>query len=307
MHSLKFAYKGESRSWSFFLYPQSIFSLFDSDIVLLEGTTNLINNSYLIIAARVLGKKIIWWDAGYSPQERTKRRKVIDCVVSAFICMTHKQISYSTKAQRYMEQYMGAKHCVTILNTISTAYFKAAKQEIIASIGTHQLDEYNIKLLCVGSVEERKKILELIILIKKLNQVGEVFSLTVIGDGNYLETCKKYVCENGLKYINFTGSIVNKEKLKTYYFSSDLLVMPGDGGLAIAQSLLFGLPAVCVVSDGTEEDYIDNKSYILEDFDELEEFLLSFTNNYDRKSVLNAMERLQDTHFISSMVKLLTE
>ena len=37
--------------------------------------------------------------------------------------------------------------------------------------------------------------------------------------------------------------------MKRFYFNSDLFVLPGDGGLGCLQSLLYGLPAVCVSAD----------------------------------------------------------
>ena len=48
LRAIRFPYKGESRSWSFFIYPQSVFHVLNADVILLEGTTNLINNMYLV-------------------------------------------------------------------------------------------------------------------------------------------------------------------------------------------------------------------------------------------------------------------
>ncbi len=306
LRSIKLPYRGESRGWSFYLYPQSILHLFKTDIVLLEGTTNLANNIYLVPLARLLRKKIIWWDAGYSPSIRTARRKKIDTFVSKLIHLTHKQIAYSSSAETYMKKYMGARSCSTTLNTISTTYFEKIKGAIKQSIQQHTLDATNIKLLYVGAVEKRKKIIEIIALVNKLNNSSRQFHLTIIGDGDFLERSKAFVKKQNINNIIFTGRIYDKEELKPYYFSSDLFVMPGDGGLALAQALLFGLPVVCVAADGTERDYIDDKSYILNSFDELEDFLLNFTDNYNRKSTLDSMACLQDQHFITSLVNTLT-
>ncbi len=305
LSSIKLSYSGESRSCSFFIYPQSVFKLKEMDILLLEGTTNLINNIYLILIAQLLRKKVVWWDAGYSPPVRSLRRKNIDRFVSMFIRLTDKQIAYSSTAQKYMQKYMGANNCSLVLNTISTTYFSQIKQEVIDSIQAHQFDVKKIKLLYVGAIEKRKKVLELIALVNDLNNTTQEYSLTIIGDGDYLETCKGFVESNKIDKVKFAGRIYNKEDLKPYYFNSDLFVMPGDGGLAIAQSLLFGLPCVCTAADGTELDYIDDKQYILNSFSELEFFLKNFSKKYNRSSVLDAIERLQDKYFILSMVKAL--
>ncbi len=307
LKSLKLSYRGESRSWCFFIYPQSMLRVFGADVLLLEGTTNLINNMYLICLARLLRKKIIWWDAGYSPMVRSARRKKIDKLVSIFVALTHQQIAYSSKAKRYMEEYMSAHNCSVILNTISTKYFHEIRDEVCNSVEAYQIDASNIKLLYVGAIEKRKKVLELIELVKVLNSDIRRYSLTIIGDGDYLSTCKKFVYDNDINTVSFTGRITDNEALKPYYFSSDILVMPGDGGLAIAQALLFGLPCVCTASDGTEHDYIDNERYVLNSFDELESFLVGFMEWYDRKTVSTAIDRLQDTVFVTSLVDVLSK
>ena len=306
LRAIKFPYKGESRSWSFFIYPQSVFHVLNADVILLEGTTNLINNMYLVPFSKLMGKKIIWWDAGYSPAERTTRRVKIDKIVSKFMCMTDNQIAYCSSAKVYMEKYMRAENCSVVLNTISTTYFKEIKQEIIESVKKHQLDHKFIKLLYVGAIEKRKKVLELTSILNELGDVKRKFHLTVVGDGDHLEACKLHIKKNDISNVVFASRIYDKEELKDYYFSADLFVMPGDGGLAIAQSLLFGLPAVCVAADGTERDYIDNGDYILDSLGELASFLKVFTSDYSRESVLASMDRLKDRDFISSMAHVLS-
>ncbi len=305
LKSIQIQYKGESRGCSFFLYPQSIINLISCNIVLLEGTTNLINNIYLVPLAKMMKKKVVWWGSGYSPKKRTSRRKVIDFFSSIFISMTDHQIAYSSMAKNYMEVHMGARNCSLVLNTISTTYFESIRSKVIASISDHKFDASCVRLLYVGAVEKRKRVSDLILLVDKLNGNAIKYKLTIIGDGDYIESCKEIVKKTYADNIEFAGRIYDKEKLKDYYFNADLFVMPGDGGLAIAQSLLFGLPAVCVAADGTEHDYIDDKSYILNGFDELEFFLRTFSNTYNRQSVLPAIDKLSDSKFIRSLTKSL--
>ena len=207
-----------------------------------------------------------------------------------------------------MIEHISAQNCSTVLNTIFTTYLENAREEIINSIGKHELDKSNIKLLYVGAVEERKKILELIELLQKIPTKARHYHLTIIGDGDHLAACKLFVKSNNINNITFAGRIYELNELKPYYLTADLFVMPGDGGLAIAQSLLFGLPAICIATDGTdgtERDYIDDKNYILNDFDKLPRFLENFPQHYDRKTVLPAFDRLLDNKFISAIKQTL--
>ncbi len=270
-NALKLGHKGDSRSTSLFFYPQLLRHIKNYDTLVLEGTTNLLNNIFIIPWAKLLGIKVLWWDAGYSLNTRTFKRKIIDSVVSIFIRMTDVQLAYSTKAKNYMQTYMGSKNCHLLLNTINTEYFETIQTEIQKNIDNYTYDPENIKLLYVGAVEERKKIKELIDIVIQANNEGKKFTLTIIGGGPYLEFLKQYVLDNSVTYINFTGPIYDKDKLKTYYFNADLFVLPGDGGLGLLQSLLYGLPAVCTTADGTEEDYMANDMILnnIEDFTKL--------------------------------------
>ena len=155
LKSLRLSYTGESRSTSLFLYPQIVFLLPKYDILLLEGTTNLLNNLLIIPFGRILGKTIIWWDAGYSPEKRTKKRKIIDFFVRPLVRMTDIQMAYSTKGDAYMRNHMGARNSFTNLNTINTTYFEQIKSEVNKSILNYKFEGGQIKLLYVGVIEKR--------------------------------------------------------------------------------------------------------------------------------------------------------
>ena len=293
----KFNYKGDSRGTSLFFYPQILKEIKNYDAIVLEGTTNLLNNIFIIPWAKLLGKKVLWWDAGYSLEHRTFKRKIIDKVVYPFIRITDGQLAYSTKAQKYMQKYMGAKRCNLFLNTINTEYFNTLQDEINTNIKNYKFERYDIKFLYVGAIEERKKVHKLIELVDKMNQENTKYSLCIIGGGDYLQTLQKYVIDNKIQNIIFTGPIYDKSELKKYYFNSDLFILPGDGGLGILQSLLYGLPTVCLEADGTEEDYMDKKFILnkLEDIQylDIEELRNSF-NYMDLYKKVNSKVYIED-------------
>lgn len=302
LKSMRIKYSGDSRQTSLFFYP-SVLKLINSyDVILLEGTTNLLNNLLILPYAKFLKKKIIWWDAGYSLDYRTLKRKIIDIITKQFVRFTHLQFAYSTKAKKYMEIYMGAHNCYLLLNTINTEYFESIQNQIKDNIKNKQFDAKNIKFLYVGAIEERKRVKELIDTVHEMNKKSPVYSLIIIGSGNYLEYLKNYVADNKMINIIFTGPVYDKDTLKNYYFNSDLFILPGDGGLGILQSLLFGLPTVCLAADGTEEDYIDHK-YILQNLHELKSINISQCHNtFD---YLALFKKVDSKHYISQMRDLI--
>jgi len=281
--AIRLKYKGDSRSTSIFLYPKALNYINKYDIVVFEGMTNILNNSFLIPYTKTLRKKMIFWDAGYSLNKRSLKRKIIDNINLPLVRLTDMQMAYSTLAKNYMIKYMGAQNAFVNLNTINTTYFEQIETEVASSISSYSFDKSNIKLLYVGVIEERKNLKELIDLILRLNKKNKRFFLNIIGNGNYLSTLKEYTRSN--KEIIFLGPIYDKKKLKSFYFSSDLFVLPGDGGLAIVQSHLFGLPVVCTKgADGTEIDYMTFKPFLLNDLNELYH-LLDNLESIDRSKI----------------------
>ena len=300
--SVRIGYTGESRSTNFFLYPKAINIIKNYDVIIFEGTTNLINNSYLVPYAKILGKKTIWWDAGYSIPIRSKKRKLIDAVVKPFVKMTDAQMAYSTLANSYMKNFMGAKNSFLNLNTINTCFFDAIEKEIENSIDNYSFDKSNIKLLYVGVVESRKKVKELIDIVIELNDESEEkhFSLNIVGGGDQLEELIEYT--NTLSEITLHGPIYDNDKLKNYYFESDLFVLPGDGGLAILQSLLFGLPVLSVKgADGTELDYITDEKFLAESIDSIKLTLMGL-EDINRKDLIDKVPNIKDKHWKTNII-----
>ena len=298
-------YKGESRSTNLFIYPKSLQYIKEYDVIVLEGTTNILNNIYIIPFAKLLGKKMIWWDAGYSIVHRSLRRKVIDFFLSPFVRLTNAQMSYSSLANNYMKHFMGAKNAFVNLNTINTNSFKKIKSEIFKNNETYNFNRQNIRLLYVGVVEKRKKIKELIEIVQKLNKPKKRFELQIIGGGQQLEKLKEYT--KAFDEITLFGPIYNKNELKLFYFNSDLFILPGDGGLAILQSLLFGLPVICVKgADGTESDYITHKPFLLNNLNELPNVLENLVN-INRKKIYNNNPDFSSEKWIEVFEKKVTE
>jgi len=304
LKSLKIRYSGESRSTSLFFYPQVVFYINKHDLLLIEGTTNFLNNLFILPISRLLRKKVIWWDAGYSLPKRSTKRKFIDAVVKPLVMLTQYQIAYSSSAKKYMEDYMGANNCSTLINTISTSYFISKKDFILDSVRNYKPTKNVIKLLYVGAIEERKKIKELIDVVSELNdETSSHYSLTIIGGGNYLNKIKAYISAN--KSIISTGPIYDLDELSYHYFNADIFVMPGDGGLAIVQALLFGLPAICTIADGTETDYLDQK-YIFNDLTEIKSYLRNF-DYPDKLSIVEQSERLHSSSWVKGFLNMVKE
>lgn len=276
----------------------------EADIVITEGTSNILNNLLVAPIARFKRKKLIWWDAGYSPEFRTVRRKTIDCLLRPLVRLSHAQLAYSTKARRYMSEHMAASNCHLLVNTIDTSFFAKIQNEIVRHNRERVFDENKVKLLFVGVIEKRKKIDDLIDMVVRLNsEGGRRYFLTIVGDGPDLGLLKYKRADS--EFLAFEGPVYELERLKDYYFNADFFTLPGDGGLGLLQALLFGCPALCVSADGTEEDYFDRKDYIKNDLSEIETHLRNVSASaYQRIDVTALMSRISTERFQSEFVDI---
>lgn len=287
IRSLNFIFNGTRKTFIPF-YPQSFFLFLSYDYLILEGTTNFLNNIFLVLLSKLSHKKIVWWDAGYSEKRRSLSRKIKDFLLGGLIFMTDFQMAYSTKAKLYLEEHMRAKNCFVNINTISTSFF-LKKYDLYQSLALDRLVDLNkhtLNLLYVGAIEERKNLWSCIELLEQLIPDYHV-NFTIIGNGSYLFELDKLKSDT-LVNLEVLPAIYDFNDLESYYIKSHLFVLPGEGGLAIIQAMQFGLPVVTVQADGTEMDYIDsgNNGFICENINLIPEVIMNYFLN------LNSNEKI---------------
>ena len=177
-------------------------------------------------------------------------------------------------------------------------YLSLKSKNLILARNTIYIDEkithesYGIDInkrdsfLFVGRLLKRKNIDLLINSWKYLKENKEIKSslkLRIIGDGLELANLKKLVKQNNLNdSIIFMGDIKDEKKLKEHYFKSFASCCLGQSGLSIVQSLLFGVPFICMKdchSGGEKENIINGETGFL--CDDISEF------NYRLKQIAN--------------------
>lgn len=109
----------------------------------------------------------------------------------------------------------------------------------------------------------------------------------ICGDGPLLDTLKTSVEENDLNNVKIFGRI--SDDIGEYYASSDLLLVPGRGGIVISEAMSYSLPVLVHACDGTEYDLVKNNfnGFIVEEpiIDSFVKYILLLKN--DEKLRLN--------------------
>lgn len=76
----------------------------------------------------------------------------------------------------------------------------------------------------------------------------------LLGRGGMIEQLKAYARQRRLGNVFFPGHV--GEELALYFRASDVLVLPGRGGMVISEAMAHALPVVIFQADGTEYDLV---------------------------------------------------
>lgn len=144
-------------------------------------------------------------------------------------------------------------------------------------------DKENI--LFVGSLYKAKKIFELLKCYKKAyNICPNVPKLEIIGDGEEAQAVKKWVLDNGLQSkINLIGAIYDEEKLSQHFSKAIVCISPDQAGLAVLQSLGYGVAFVThqdAITGGERLNIESGKNGVLfNSFDDISDIICDCANN----------------------------
>ena len=103
--------------------------------------------------------------------------------------------------------------------------------------------------------------------LKILKNKGIRFRMLFVGDGKDRPAVEKYAAQQGLKgYVEFTGAIYDREKLRDYYSRADLFLFPSTYdtcGLVVMEAAACDCPSVLVKNSCAAETVEDNVSGFL--------------------------------------------
>lgn len=180
--------------------------------------------------------------------------------------------------QKFLRKYVVSKASAYIASSSKSKeaqiHYGAKEEKCHISYLTVDVEKYiqkpqgqgNGKILCVGSLIERKGV---DLLLNALAKVNCEYDLYLAGDGQEKETLKKQAeMLNISKKIHFLGQL-NREELLKHYADSDLFVLPTREdcfALVILEALCAKLPIVCSkYADGAYDLIEEGKSGFITD------------------------------------------
>lgn len=238
--------------------PFLFFSLIKEspDVIITEGASNLFNALVGFIYCKIFGKKFIWWSLGkLTGTQHTGFRKKIDILVKHLEKNSNAIISYSSTGKKYFES-VGAltENIFVAVNVVDTAAKKIELEKNKFDLVLKNKEDFTI--LSVGALTSYKRIDVLIKAFAKIqNQIPHA-RLLVVGDGPERKNLEDLAHKLGITKIEFTGKVF--DGVYRYFTIADVFVMPGLGGLAVSEAMLYGVPVIASVGDGCEKDLISH-------------------------------------------------
>jgi len=293
--SLKIPYGSKKENRFFTFFPTLFFRLIyiNPSILLVEGSSSIINLMSAIIYKVIFKKKLIFWSLGkVHNKELTSVRKKLDNLIASLEKRADAIFTYSSSGEEYfLNRGIKKNKIFKGINTIDTRKILEMKPP------ENQIKDERFRILFIGSIIPSKKVKLLIDVFLELEKNIKNVSLDIIGSGSdYFENLKTYY-QNSSENLTFHGEIT--ENLNQFYYKSDIFVLPGLGGLAISEAMAYGLPVICSIADGTEKDLIANRKsgIILKEmnFHNLYSELLNLSENPKvlKQMGINSKERIE--------------
>lgn len=138
--------------------------------------------------------------------------------------------------------------CDTIKLTQKDRELKLTKSEAKAKLS--KSDKFIASY--IGTIDKVKKPDIILELAKRFK--NKPIHFYIIGSGDYESELKSKLKLNNLTNITMTGRISNG--IEEYYRASDVILIPGRGGIVISEAMCFGVPVVTHQADGVEYDLI---------------------------------------------------
>jgi glycosyltransferase involved in cell wall biosynthesis len=231
---------------------------FRPDVVIASGEIGNISSWIACAWARVAGRPVVLWTSAWEPQQAgSSAYRFKRLAMRLYFRLADRILVYSSKARRdLLDLGMSEDRLTVCHNGLDVAHRLQREPDIRAAAAALRQSEGiedRMLFLSVGRAVEAKR-LDLLVTAFTESPACQQAMLWVVGEGPALPALESRVAAGGASNIKFWGSVY--AGVDAYFAAADCFVLPGLGGLALNEAMLFGLPCICSVADGTEDDLV---------------------------------------------------
>ncbi|WP_144441508.1 glycosyltransferase family 1 protein [Bradyrhizobium sp. CCGE-LA001] len=201
----------------------------------------------MIVVAKLMRKKTIFWAHGWLKHEPLLRRKIR----SLFYSQADAVLTYATRAiaVAQAEGYTG-KNIIPIGNSLDWDKGQAVLSGILTDPDKRTTSFRRLfpnpslpLIICSARLTSACRFDLLMNAARLCAERGSPFNVLLIGDGPERSALEKLASDHKLN-VFFYGACYNEEILGEATYQSDLTVSPGKVGLTAIQSLTYGTPVI---------------------------------------------------------------
>lgn len=219
----------------------------DPDLLVMEANPRAVDTGIALRWMRARGRRVFGWGLGTpsltvgleAPRAWLRRR---------FVRRFDGMIAYSTTAAA---QYVDAGHDPA---RVFVAHNSAIARPTWPLPDRPPVPEGPPRLLFVGRLVPQKRVDRLLAASEILSSRGVGHELWIVGDGparSGLEA-RAGALEARVRFLGYRSGAALGEVCR----QADLFVLPGRGGLAMQETMAYGLPLIVAEADGTEADLV---------------------------------------------------
>tara|TARA_B110000285_G_scaffold235135_1_gene315057 strand:+ start:2322 stop:3602 length:1281 start_codon:yes stop_codon:yes gene_type:complete len=169
-------------------------------------------------------------------------------------------VNYIEEAYAIFGSYGVPKEKIFITyNSPDTDFLFSVKEKIEKEAPI--LPENKFRIIHLSRLVEWKRVDMLIRAVDGLRNEYPQIELVIVGEGPEKENLINLAISLGVSdSVKFLGGVYDPALLGKYLMSSSIYILAGMGGLSINDAMIFGLPVICSVCDGTEK-YLVREGY----------------------------------------------
>ena len=270
-----------------------------------DTLVELIETLFLFIITKLRRKAFIIWREEWGwRRPSTIKEKGLETMVKFITRHIDAMLVPGLLHKQYFNKTIGvAEDKIHIMPNVSN---------ISDNIQYIQKEDKHKTVLYVGRLIERKGVIYLLEAFNMLNDVLDDVELIVIGSGEDENKLSKYVQDNNMNNVVFTGRVDN-EKLREYYIKSNLVVVPSINHqmadpwvFVLNEAMYYCNPIIATDAVGAAPDMIVDNGYIVEEQNsgQLYDAMLKILsdNDLEKKMSRKSYEIIKDKFQYSNML-----
>lgn len=196
-----------------------------------------------MILAKILGKKVYLWSHGWYARDG----KVKSFFRKLFFSLSYKVLLYGDFAKELMMKHgFKEEKLIGIYNSLDyDTQLKVRNELTYTEIFSKKFGNSYPTLSYVGRIQKWKRLDLLIDAMAQLKKDGLPLNLIIIGAESEDTGIYDYIKKNDLtESVWLYGETYNEEEIGSLIFNSNICVSPGNVGLTVIHSLMYGTPVI---------------------------------------------------------------